>query len=136
MNARFKRLLSALLIGAVLFAQFSVAAYACPQAAAAAAPVQDAGQAMQAMPGCEQMDPAAGHPDPGSLNLCVEHCHFGHQAANHAEGAPVPPAALAGFISITPLLPVLVATGRAAVVARISPAASPPLSILHCCFRI
>jgi hypothetical protein len=139
-------LLSSILVGAVLFTQLSVAAYACPREASGTQQDKasvDVGQAMQAMPGCEHMEDMAETSQtrqtrqaPVNLNLCVEHCHFGHQSVNHTEGPSVPPATLTSFFVIAPVLPAFVSTGRNSVARHLSPAASPPHSILHCCFRI
>ena len=53
---------------ALLFAQLSVAAYACPLPATAAAE--------EAMTDCEGM---ASRLDPSSPNLCADHCQYGQQ---------------------------------------------------------
>jgi len=140
MTARFKRLIARFLIGAVLFAQFAVAAYACPQISSGEQPAQGtqkAPSAMQSMPGCDQMaqDLDSGL-DAGNPALCLEHCHQGQQTASHAQVPSVPPLALVGFVVLPHLPGHSASTGITAADEPIVPAASPPLSILHCCFRI
>lgn len=74
--------------------------------------------------------------DPAAPALCEQHCQYGTQSVNDA------PQALAGVA----LAPAFVVTIAALVVVSASPAtaaqpsrlyaASPPLSIRNCCFRI
>lgn len=140
MTIRVKQLISKLLIGTLLFTQLAVAAYACPQLSSALEQGGDAAMAtvhMGDMSGCDQMlqDPDSGL-DQSNPGLCLEHFRYGQQVTSHAETPSAQPAILVGFITIAPALAPLAPTGRASRVERIAPAASPPLSILHCCFRI
>ena len=147
MTRQFLRTVGRALIGVVLFAQLAVSAYACPglssaesmkmQMAATAAPDGGSADAAMAMadrqvPNCEDM---AGPMDPEFANLCAEHCHHGQQS-DQASTLTVP-AALLNALYFTPLAPEPVVAPRPAANATSAlVAASPPLAILHCCFRI
>jgi len=111
----------ALLAGVLLLTQWSVAAHACPAMAAVAATAEDG-----AATGPMDM------PDPG---LCIAHCQHGQQSADHAPAPAVPPAPPSAFSDVVPALPC------EPMCASIDPprpqaATSPPLAVLHCCFRI
>ena len=155
MTRRFLRLVCRALIGAVLFAQMAVSAYACPgllaattmavpvsaelpsgteSTAAVTAAVTAAASAAPALPmmNCEDM---AMPMDAAFPNLCAEHCHQGQQSDQAA--TLTVPAALLTELYITPPAPEpIVAPRPAAATASALDAASPPLAILHCCFRI
>jgi hypothetical protein len=147
MTRHFLRTICRALVGAVLFAQLAVSAYACPgrsatatmqaqMSAAASSGVESIGAAMagsvQPPMSCEDM---AGPMDPDFANLCAEHCHHGQQSNQSA--TLTAPAALLNALYIAPLAPEpLFAPRPAAAVANALVAASPPLAILHCCFRI
>ena len=113
------------MVGVILLAQMSIAAYACPGANTSTAMPMD-------MVGCEQM---AGPMDKAFPNLCAEHCHQGHQS--DMMQVPTLPA-----VALISLYTVAQATADPALSRPWSPdhvplAARPPrLSILHCCFRI
>ena len=127
------------LIAVVMLAQMAVSAYACPglspgpttgAAIASAAPLNGAID-----------DPAAdcagmtGPMDSDFANLCAEHCHQGQQSGQAATLSV--PAALLTALYLTPLIPEPFVPPRpAAAVTSALAAASPPLAILHCCFRI
>lgn len=155
MTRAFKQLVSFGLIGLLLFGQLAIAAYACPAlsgapqsfatmtmgASAATIPGDEAGASMAvspdtsatsdmaAMTGCDQIDDSA-------ANLCVEHCRFGQQSADHAS-APTVPAALLTTLYTLPVLPEPLGHGWPSVDSKFQRvAASPPHAILHCCFRI
>lgn len=128
----YRRCVAHLLAGALVFSQLAVAAYACPKMSAsttATASTAELGAANSpSNPGpCEGMDPAA-------PNLCYEHCHFGQQTRDHPEPPTVPPAALA-VRAIFPPDP-SATLRRTSADAPWRASASPPLAILHCCFRI
>lgn len=113
------------MVGVILLAQMSIAAYACPGGSTSTAMSMD-------MVGCEQM---AGPMDKAFPNLCAEHCQQGHQS--DMTQVPALPA-----IALISLYTVAQATADQAPSRPWSPdhvplAAPPPrLSILHCCFRI
>jgi len=140
MTYRVMRLIRKFLAGALLFSQLAVATYACPQLKSALEQGAEAAKAsvpMRDMPGCDQMiQNADSGLDQDNPALCLEHCRYGQQVTSHAETPSAQPATFTGFITVAPALPLLASTGNASRVERIAPAASPPFSILHCCFRI
>ena len=86
----------------------------------------------QAAMNCEDM---AGAMDSSFANLCAEHCHQGQQS-DHTATLTVP-AVLLTALYLTPLAPEPLAAPRPAADATSAlVAASPPYTILHCCFRI
>jgi hypothetical protein len=146
MTRGFLRVICRTLIGVFLFAQMAISAYACPLLSlgekmgapmSAATSLDDAGKALadpvdQRVPDCAGM---AEPMDTEFANLCAEHCHHGQQS-DQATTLTVP-AALLTTLYITPLAPVpFVAPRRAADTISALAAASPPHTILHCCFRI
>ena len=145
------RAISRFLIGAVLFAQFAVAGYACPglmrtAAMAAGESEMTMDMSMTAMesletsstattaampPGCDQIDPDA-------ANLCAEHCHQGQQSAD-TTAVPLVSLGVPTFLYSLPLEPQhSLGSGRSfpAPDARLDAAPEPPHAILHCVFRI
>lgn len=147
MTRDFVRMVARGLVGVVLLAQMSIAAYACPgiasavqasrQATAIDTPMAEradtAGLSMAAQePACDDM---TGAMDPTSASLCAEHCKYGQQS-DQASKVNVPAAALVALYA-TPVVPGPVAPPRLAA-ASLSAlvAASPPHAILHCVFRI
>ena len=153
MTRAFKRLVSAGLVGLILFAQLAIAAYACPALQSSGARMQgleaagggdqvvrDDGMAttgndagLAAMPGCDQM---AGAPDEAAPNLCAEHCHFGQQG-NQSHVPALPVMTLVSLYTVAATVPdeaSLPVTVRTASLA--TPAVVPiPHAILHCCIR-
>ena len=137
------------LAGVVLFAQFSVATYACPglegmmamasKAAMATPPGVDStgasdGAHASMPPGCDQMDA-------GPTNLCAEHCHQGQQSADTAavpEVAVGVPAVLYSLPFEPQHAPDALGSRRSrpAFGADLAAAPEPPHAILHCVFRI
>lgn len=140
MTYRVVRLIRKFLVGALLFSQLAVATYACPQLSSALEKGTDVAKAtvpMRDMPGCDQMiQDANSGLDQDNPGLCLEHCRYGQQVTSQAETPSAQPAILTGFITIAPALPLHASRGRVSRIERITPAASPPFSILHCCFRI
>lgn len=132
MTKAFKQLICRLMIGVMLMAQISIAAYACPGLPSA---VMQSGATANSMPadmvGCDQM---AGPMDKAFPNLCAEHCHQGHQS-DQTQVPVLPAVALISLYTIDQV----VRTGELTwpMLAEFVPlaAAPPPLSILHCCFR-
>lgn len=143
MRRSFVRRIARALVGVVLLAQLSIAAYACPglssalQASAVGTPMFEradtaaSGMADQA-PACDDM---VGAMDPTSANLCAEHCKYGQQS-DQASTVNVPAAALVALYA-TPAVPALVPPPRPAAASMSAlVAASPPHAILHCVYRI
>ncbi len=113
----------AVAIFALLFAQWSVAAYACPASAPPAAEMTDCAGMMMS-----QLDPAA-------PNLCAEHCQYGDQGDQPR--TPVTPAASLVSLYTVPLVPALAEPiWRGISLSGLLTARPPPHTILHCCFRI
>jgi len=147
MSRSFLRSVCRVLIGVVLLAQMAVSAYACPGLATGAtmntptaspvSTVDDVSKdiATTAMEQATDCAGTAGPMDPEFANLCAEHCHHGHQSDQAA--TLTVPAVLLTALYITPLAPEpFVAPRPAAAATSALAAASPPLAILHCCFRI
>jgi hypothetical protein len=125
----FRQMICRVLIGTLLFAQLAVAAYACPGLSAMAS-APPAGGTDMAMP-CADMDAA-------TPNLCAEHCRYGQQTADHAPAATPTPALLSLLYALPPALPAEggAASTPASASVALTGAASPPLAILHCRWRI
>jgi hypothetical protein len=140
-----------MLIGLLLFGQLAIAAHACAVMASAVSPaalsmptavdghpVPDSPRAVLAsagepMPGCEQMQSTP--VDPTSAKLCAEHCNYGQQS-DQASPLSVP-GVLLNALYVTPEVPDTATvphfgTGVPGALAS----ASPPHTILHCCFRL
>jgi len=120
-------------MGAILFAQMAVAAYACPAAVPTGAGGATLATDIDAMPAdCDQM---MGALDPVAPNLCSAHCHNDEQSAHHADAPTLPPALLVAlyWIAVPPTPETLPQRTESSV---LHAALSPPHAILHCCFRI
>jgi len=130
MTNSLRRLICQLLIGAILFAQMAVAAYACPATLHAGASVATSVDTMPA--DCDQM---MGALDPAAPNLCSAHCHNDERSAQHADAPALPPALLVAlyWIALPPTSDRLPQNTESGV---LHAALSPPHAILHCCFRI
>ena len=146
MRRRSLLLLCRFLIGALLFGQVAVAAYACPKLAAAGMDMVATSSATldvtvsdaAALPDLEQHAGCAGmngDMDPSSANLCAEHCRYGQQS-DHVPSPAVPVVLLATLYLTAPLLPPVAPSHGVAAATRAMAAAFPPHAILHCCFRI
>ncbi|MEP6609825.1 MAG: hypothetical protein ABJA83_14270 [Burkholderiaceae bacterium] len=114
-----------LAIFALLFAQLSVAAYACPSRAT---------QATEAMMMIDCADAAVAADSPAP-NLCAEHCQYGKQ--RDQPRTPATPVAILISLYVIPApaaltTPMLLSTEVRAWLT----APSPPHTILHCCLRI
>ncbi len=125
-----KRFVCRLLLGVLLFTQGVLAAYACPGWTG------DPDQSLAAMPAnCDQMGSKTAM-DADTPNLCLAHCLSGQQSNDHPH-APTVQAVMISVLTIElPDLKAQAASGRAAIVEPVPVAASPPHTILHCCFRI
>lgn len=123
-----------MLIGVLLLAQLALSAYACPGLDIAAA----SGEPTATKAATAAMPPGCGDIDLDAANLCVEHCRYGQQSAEHSH-APAVQAAVLSFlyVIVSPDEP-LVRSGDRATSPRApwAAAADPPHAILHCVFRI
>lgn len=139
MTRGFLRRVCRALIGVVLLAQIVVSAYACPRLSsdstmqgAVASSTAVASAIDQPGADCAGM---TGPMDAEFANLCAEHCHQGQQSGQAATLNV--PAALLTALYVTPVIPEPSVPPRPAAAATSArAAASPPLAILHCCFRI
>lgn len=127
-----------LLIGALLFGQIAVAAYACPRLLPTAKSTSlgihatDDARAGTAMQGCGQPMESI---DLSAPNLCAEHCKQGQQS-DRAPTLTVPPMTLALLYS-APTVPAAAPPPRPAATSLSAlAAASPPHAIAHCVLRI
>ncbi len=122
------RCLSGWLITTILFAQFAVAAYVCPQP----------GTAPHAAMPCTDMADMAAMPDVDQPVLCHQHCQPdpSQQATDHVMTTATAMVALLLFVfSPTAVTP---AGGFIGLMRWRRRDRAPPLphSILHCCHRI
>lgn len=115
----------AVAIFALLFAQWSVAAYACPS------PSRWEADVMAGMD-CEGM---ANEMDPASPNLCAEHCKYGEQGDQLRP--PTVPAVSLTSRYVVPLDSTITESSELVIVSSgLLAARPPPHTILHCCLRI
>lgn len=142
-NRTFKLHTVILAVCLMLFAQITVAAYACPgMVSSSASGAQQPGvHAIAAtMNHCEQMLAEAGvksrSDNKAQPALCAEHCHPTQQST-HAQ-LPTLPAMLLISLYTVPTVADLPAPSWPTQAAQGShlEAEPPPLSILHCCFRL
>lgn len=135
MTKAFRRLICRLMIGVMLLAQISIAAYACPGLAASMAMQSDLPAMTADMAGCDQMPEMAVSVDKTLPNLCAEHCHQGHQS-DQTQVPALPALALISLYTVDQIVRTSELAGPT-LLAQYVPlaAAPPPLSILHCCFR-
>lgn len=125
-----------LMVGVILFAQMSVAAYACPSNMVSGNATADAITAMGVMVDCEQMGEGMGrHLDQANPGLCAEHCHPTQQS-DHTQAPTVSAALLIALYTVALMVDASRPDGLAPTADSRLHAAPPPLSILHCCFRI
>jgi len=153
MTRAFRRSVCGALIGILLFAQFVVAAHACPILAkdgtgssgmdvvavdnnSGGTATLDA-MAVEADEGA--VSPCAGMPrapEPISANLCAEHCQHGQQTFNPGQVPSLAP----GLFTVLYVVPAFVAAEWSRLIRAetraVPAAAAPPHTILHCCFRI
>lgn len=145
-----KRLICRVLIGVLVSTQFAIAAYACPgfgqagpeHAAMSGSPgsaaaelvsmIDSAGDAAAGAPGQPQHSAL----DPMLPNLCMAHCQYGQQSAEHTPAPALAPVLLTALYTLPALDRTTAAGGRAAAPAGGPPVAvDPPHAILHCCLR-
>jgi hypothetical protein len=148
-----RRSICRLLIGVLVSTQMAIAAYACsgmprmarleqdrPVGAAVAmadhgrvgAMASDAGSA--AIQG-DGMGTGYGGMDPTLPNLCVAHCQYGQQSADHASAPAVPTALLTGLYTLPSLGESSEHAGPLIGPQGSLTAAAPSHAILHCCLR-
>lgn len=142
----FKRLICRVLIGVFVSAQFAIAAYACPElsgsitAAAPQAHSVSSATAMDAhgsMAGLKMDGNGRAVIDPSLPHLCMGHCQFGDQSADHTPAPVVSPALLTAMYTLPPADEAAASRVPRASSLRGGPpgAGDPPHTILHCCLR-
>jgi len=153
MTRSFMRSVCRVLIGALLFAQFAVAAHACPilaknvsASSGMDAAVVDSNSAGTATPDAVSVEPdesaafpcndMARAPEPISANLCAEHCHYGQQTFDPGQVPSLSPALFTVLYVVPAFVPAESARLTPAEARAAPTAAPPPHTILHCCFRI
>lgn len=139
-----------MLIGLFVFAQLSVAAYACPDLPGSvarhsgnepSASVEMVSDTTGADGSAHGLHTSGEHRyagmDPGSPNLCMGHCQAGNQAADYTPAPTVSPALMTVMYTLPPAEEAVAARGlRTSLLVGGPPGASePPHAILHCCFR-
>lgn len=127
--------MSYLLLGALLFVQGAVAAYACPTFSDALDQSLTATQMADMPTDCAQMREMTAI-DGATPNLCHAHCQSSPQSNDHPQSPTVQPALIGVLVMTLPRPKLQAISGRAAGFERDPGAATPPHSILHCCFRI
>lgn len=132
----FSRWILRWLIGAMLFTQLAIAAYACPVIGNALA---DDSVAMTGMP-CAEVVVASGSLDAAQPGLCLQHCQYGsnQQVADPSALAPLPVAALAALFELAPAPLATTLAGPGWAVRERSRDRAPPVAhyIAHCCHRL
>jgi len=119
----WRRALCSGLVALLLFAQWAVAAYACPTLSSSGG--ASARQAQPMSGACE---------DIAAPNLCAEHCKAGQQS-DHTMQVSVPAAVLRALYALVPSL-AAGPTGAPGEVPERYAVGALPHSILHCCLRI
>lgn len=137
---QLRRFVARLLVGALVYAQLALSAYACPPLSSGAMDLPDAAIAASVMlPDGQDADAAPAltvHMDSVQPELCAAHCQSAHQ---NIEIKPAPSPVLALLASYFTLDPKAQGVGHArpaGMAASPPPKADPPHAILHCCFRI
>jgi len=129
------RFVCRLLLGALLFMQGAVAAYACPALSSALDQLPTANQ-LAAMPtDCEQIGQMTAM-DVVTPNLCLAHCQPSQQSNDHPQAPTVQPVVIGLVVVAFPKPKLQASSERVAALEHVPVAASPPHSILHCCFRL
>jgi hypothetical protein len=125
---KHRQFVARILLAAFVFAQGAVSAYACPELAGPGSAPASA----EAMPDCDQMNGL----DPSAPNLCLAHCQSGLQSFDHSPQPAASPAVVPALVVFLPDVAASETSSRACNTLRLTAAAPPPHSILHCCFRI
>jgi hypothetical protein len=126
MNSCIRRFAAICALGALLFAQLAVSAFACPGEVGMT--MHSSAQA-EAMQDCHGMD---GSPSP----LCPAHCAQGQQSLDKPQAPGVSPATLIGTISWRAMDPPRIWFDATRYHARLVPPPEPPPAIRNCCLRI
>lgn len=146
----FRRLICRVLIGVLLSTQFAIASYACPasgtpdaehQASSSTASMASLELVDTTGPhsGMDAADTSSGQTHPGMAptlpNLCLSHCQFGQQTAEHTPAPVVAPALLTALYTLPSLDRAAASPRLISRADRPAVVADPPHAILHCCLR-
>lgn len=136
-----------LLIGVLMLTQLAIAAHACVGLSRMDMPAREwNADAAVTMAGSGMVDMST--PDLGAAadqgdgmdhklsNLCVAHCQYGPQSADHAQVLAMPAVLATYLYTLPPLGEVAANAGLPPGPGRPLAAAEPPHAILHCCWRI
>lgn len=134
-SRRLRKLTVLMSLWALLFAQTALAGYACPGAAKAAEVARMAAHVAAEASPCSEMMSMAGTMDEGNEPLCHAHCQSSQGASDPGSSAHAPDPGQAAAVLTVRLAPTSARpSGPQLPLLRV--AASPPLAITHCCFRI
>ena len=126
MKRKFRKLTGFLVIAALLYTQWAVAAYACPLQFNASSGDMETVSAI---------DHETNDCDPASPALCKKHCENAAQNFNDTPSTPIFFAVETGGV-VTPSTITFSTIQSRVFPAFLSHATSPPHSIRNCCFRI
>jgi len=136
-----RRSICCLLIGMLVSTQLAIAAYACSGMPRMLMLEQN--RSVGAAIAMAQLDLAAANQDNGCgrldtalPNLCVAHCQYGQQSADHSPAPTVPAVLLTSLYTLAPLGESSERTGPATGPNGAPAVADPPHAVLHCCLRI
>jgi hypothetical protein len=135
MTRTIQRAVARMLVAFFLFAQMIVAAHACQLMPAYGADAGAASYMTLASNSSADMPAGCNKTKVDSANLCAAHCQAGHQNTDAAQIPAVP----GGVLTVSYVMPPASAASNLAYYstpAEAVTAATPPLAILHCCFRI
>ena len=130
-----RRRLASLMALVILAVQMATAAYACDAAFKAQLPADE----MAAMQGCmENMSAPKGMTDTDNPGLCKAHCSADATASSEQAGGALqlPASAPLLYIAWTFFFAVPLRGRRLPRAPKTERATPPPLSILHCCYRV
>lgn len=139
-SRNMSRFIARLLVGVLVFAQAALSAYACPVMPAGSMGDMEPGAMLgeQSRPGLgiDGMPAGSWRLDSAQPNLCAAHCQSGQQNVDGKSAPAVQSALPASLYPIVASALLAEAAPTLAGVGHPPPAVSPPLAILHCCFRI
>ena len=140
-SRKLRQWIARLLLGTLLFAQFAVAAYACPLMAPASQQQYGAPAAMgeasafaAAFADSKLFD--AGPLDAAQPGLCMAHGQFGQQNADANSAPGVPTAMWYAAYPLETAYPAAVSGLERPIETGFVVSKDPPHAILHCCYRI
>jgi hypothetical protein len=137
---QLRRFVARLLVGALIYAQLAIGAYACPPPSFDAVGTPGVAMAASAMmlegQGADVASELTWHMDSAQPGLCVAHCQSEHHQNIDVKPAPSPVLTLMAGYFIEPNAQGARHGRPAGLADSLPPQADPPHAILHCCFRI